>query len=89
MKPQRARLPPERDADVVVTRWLRRRWAIIGLGIIAVLTPLGLLAPGRAFGEDAPNRFHALFSGYDFTGAKTTGNGIIGYYSSTLISGIA
>jgi prepilin-type N-terminal cleavage/methylation domain-containing protein/prepilin-type processing-associated H-X9-DG protein len=28
------------------------------------------------------------FTGYDFTGAKTKGNGIIGYYSSTLISSI-
>ena len=30
------------------------RWALIGLGAMAGLTPLGLLAPGGAFGEDAP-----------------------------------
>ncbi|HVW35461.1 MAG TPA: cobalt ECF transporter T component CbiQ, partial [Acidimicrobiia bacterium] len=30
------------------------RWGLIGLGVMAVLTPLGLLAPGGAFGEDAP-----------------------------------
>jgi cobalt/nickel transport system permease protein len=30
------------------------RWAVVGLGILAVLTPLGLLAPGGAFGESAP-----------------------------------
>jgi cobalt/nickel transport system permease protein len=30
------------------------RWALAGLGTMAVLTPLGLLAPGGAFGEDAP-----------------------------------
>jgi cobalt/nickel transport system permease protein len=30
------------------------RWALIGLGGMAVLTPLGLIAPGGAFGEDAP-----------------------------------
>jgi cobalt/nickel transport system permease protein len=30
------------------------RWAAIGLLVLAVLTPLGLLAPGGAFGEDAP-----------------------------------
>lgn len=30
------------------------RWALIGLGAMAALTPLGLLAPGGAFGEAAP-----------------------------------
>ena len=30
------------------------RWALIGLGVLVVLTPLGLLAPGGAFGEDSP-----------------------------------
>jgi len=35
-------------------RKLGWRWALIGLGTMAVLTPLGLIAPGRAFGEDAP-----------------------------------
>jgi cobalt/nickel transport system permease protein len=29
-------------------------WALIGIGVTALLTPLGLLAPGGAFGEDAP-----------------------------------
>ena len=31
-----------------------RSVALVGLGVMAVLTPLGLLAPGGAFGEDAP-----------------------------------
>jgi cobalt/nickel transport system permease protein len=35
-------------------RRLGWRWALIGLGGMAVLTPLGLLAPGDAFGESAP-----------------------------------
>lgn len=30
------------------------RWALIGLGVLVVMTPLGLLAPGGAFGEDSP-----------------------------------
>jgi cobalt/nickel transport system permease protein len=30
------------------------RWGLIGLAVMAVLTPLGLVAPGGAFGEDAP-----------------------------------
>jgi len=39
------------DAPPARPRW---RWALIGLGVMAGLTPLGLLAPGGAFGEDAP-----------------------------------
>jgi cobalt/nickel transport system permease protein len=73
---QRANLPllrinhravPETDADIVTTHRVRWRWAFVGLGVMAVLTPLGLLAPGTAFGESAPSRFHALLRGYDFT----------------------
>lgn len=33
---------------------LRYRWALIGIGTMVALTPLGLLAPGGAFGEDGP-----------------------------------
>ncbi|HMC79210.1 MAG TPA: cobalt transporter CbiM [Acidimicrobiia bacterium] len=35
-------------------RRLGWRWALIGLGVMAGLTPLGLIAPGGAFGESAP-----------------------------------
>jgi cobalt/nickel transport system permease protein len=35
-------------------RRLGWRWAIGGLGVMVVLSPLGLLAPGGAFAEDAP-----------------------------------
>jgi cobalt/nickel transport system permease protein len=61
---QRANLPvlrinhgsvPEADADVAPPRRLGWRWAVIGIGTMLVLTPLGLLAPGGAFGEDAPD----------------------------------
>jgi cobalt/nickel transport system permease protein len=31
------------------------RWSVIGLAAFAALTPLGLLAPGGAFGEAAPS----------------------------------
>jgi cobalt/nickel transport system permease protein len=30
------------------------RWALIGVSVMVALTPLGLLAPGGAFGEDSP-----------------------------------
>jgi cobalt/nickel transport system permease protein len=33
---------------------LRWRWVWATLGVFVVLTPLGLIAPGSAFGEDAP-----------------------------------
>jgi cobalt/nickel transport system permease protein len=46
---------PQTDDEVLAsTRPPSWRWALIGLGTMLVLTPLGLLAPGGAFGEDAP-----------------------------------
>ena len=60
---QRANIPllrinhgaiPVTEAEMVAPRKLGWRWACIGLGAMAVLTPLGLIAPGSAFGEDAP-----------------------------------
>jgi cobalt/nickel transport system permease protein len=42
------------DGEIPDRRPLGWRWALIGLGVLAVLTPLGLLAPGGAFGEDSP-----------------------------------
>jgi cobalt/nickel transport system permease protein len=46
---------PQTDDEVLAsTRAPSWRWALIGLGTMLVLTPLGLLAPGGAFGEDAP-----------------------------------
>ena len=44
---------PDDVADEAPKR-LGWRWGLIGLGVMAVLTPLGLVAPGGAFGEAAP-----------------------------------
>jgi cobalt/nickel transport system permease protein len=44
----------ETEADKAPPRKLGWRWALIGLGVMVVLSPLGLLAPGGAFGEEAP-----------------------------------
>jgi cobalt/nickel transport system permease protein len=64
---QRATLPllqinrgaiPDGDAGVGSGRRLGWRWAFVGLGAMAALTPLGLLAPGRAFGEDKPQNLN-------------------------------
>jgi cobalt/nickel transport system permease protein len=41
------------SAPRVAAPW---RGALVALGFMALLTPLGLLAPGRAFGEDTPAR---------------------------------
>ena len=75
---QRANLPilrinhrsvPDTEAGAARPPW---RWALIGLGAMVVLAPLGLLAPGTAFGEDAPSDagfwHHALLPGYGFAG---------------------
>jgi cobalt/nickel transport system permease protein len=59
---QRANIPilrinhPNVQVDGVLPdrRPLGWRWAIVALGVLVVLTPLGLLAPGGAFGEDTP-----------------------------------
>ena len=44
------------DPDKAMPRGkMRWRGALIGIGVMVVLTPLGLLAPGGAFGEDKPS----------------------------------
>ncbi len=48
------RAVPATEADKAPPRRLGWRWALTGLGAMVLLTPLGLLAPGGAFGEDAP-----------------------------------
>jgi cobalt/nickel transport system permease protein len=54
---------PVTDQDRAPVHRLGWRWAWIGLATLVLLTPLGLLAPGGAFGEDAPedldlHRYH-------------------------------
>ncbi len=43
----------EQDEDVNVSSWW---WGVGALVVMAVLTPLGLLAPGEAFGEARPSQ---------------------------------
>ncbi len=61
---QRANLPLLRvnhaaasatDADVAPPKRNAWRWSLAGLGLVIALTPLGLLAPGTAFGESSPS----------------------------------
>ena len=45
---------PASAEELRPARPLGYRWALVGLAVMALLSPLGLLAPGGAFGEDAP-----------------------------------
>ena len=45
---------PLTDAEIARPRVSPRRAALVAIGVMIALTPLGLLAPGGAFGEDAP-----------------------------------
>jgi cobalt/nickel transport system permease protein len=46
---------PVTDAEMERRRKLGWGWALVPVGIMVALTPLGLIAPGGAFGEDAPS----------------------------------
>jgi cobalt/nickel transport system permease protein len=59
---QRANLPLLRANDAAPVR-VRRAW--IGIAALVALTPLGLLAPGGAFGEDAPDELQLGRYGLD------------------------
>ncbi len=61
-------------------RW---RWAGVGLAAMVVLSPLGLLASGGAFAEDAPAR--GVLAGYDFGGDHHRG---IGYIASAAVGAV-
>ena len=71
-----AELPPPRPA------W---RWALFGVAAMVVLTPLGLLAPGGAFGEDAPARLD--LRGLHLGAVPSGLNSYYGYWSHTLLRG--
>jgi cobalt/nickel transport system permease protein len=60
---QRANLPllrinhpdvPGTPEELIAAKPSGWKWAVVFLGTLVVLTPLGLIAPGGAFGEDAP-----------------------------------
>jgi cobalt/nickel transport system permease protein len=67
--------------DVARVPAFRFRFALIGLAVMAVLTPVGLLAPGSAFGEDAPPKLGFL-RGYDFTSGA---HPLVGYVVSAAL----
>jgi len=75
---------PVTDEELVRKR-MGWRWALIGLAVMIVLTPIGLLAPGGAFGEDAPA---ALDLGKYHLSAIPTGlNRFSSFWSHTVLGG--
>jgi cobalt/nickel transport system permease protein len=88
---QRANLPllrlnhvkvPVTDEELVKRR-MGWRWAIVGLASLFVITPLGLLAPGGAFGEDAPGNLD--LSRYGLSAVPTGLNKFSSFWSHTLL----
>jgi cobalt/nickel transport system permease protein len=91
---QRANLPimrinhaslPETDAEMAPARKLGWRWALIGIGALVVLTPLGLIAPGGAFGEDAPKDLD--LQKYDLNAVPSGLRHYAGFWHNALFSG--
>jgi cobalt/nickel transport system permease protein len=91
---QRANLPllrinhpaaPDTEADAAASRRLGWRWSLIGLAMLVVLTPLGLLAPGGAFGEDAPGDLD--LGRYGLQAIPEGLNRYNGFWSHTLLGG--
>ena len=90
---QRANLPllrinhphvPE-NGSPVPSRPLGWRWAFYGLATMLVLTPLGLLAPGGAFGEAAPGDLD--LARYHLTAVPQGLNDYTGWWSNTVLGG--
>ncbi|HEX7298331.1 MAG TPA: cobalt transporter CbiM [Solirubrobacteraceae bacterium] len=90
---QRANLPllrlnhrevPETSVHVPAPRpaW---RPALLAVGVMVALTPLGLLAPGGAFGEDEPVALN--LARYHLDAVPTGLNHYYGYWSHTLLGG--
>jgi hypothetical protein len=57
-------LLPADDSSNLPVFWLRLRFVLVILGILIVLTPLGLLAPGTAWGEWSSGQFYDLGLGF-------------------------
>ena len=91
---QRANLPllrinhaaiPDTDAELPAPGRLGWTWALIPLGAMLVLSPLGLLASGGAFGEDAPADLD--LSKYGLTGVPAGLHRDAGSWSHAMLGG--
>ncbi len=75
---------PVTDEELVKKR-MGWRWAMVGLATLIVITPLGLLAPGGAFGEDAPADLD--LSKYGLSAVPTGLNKFSSFWSHTVLGG--
>ena len=91
---QRANLPllrlNHRDLDEggdVETAQVRPRWRslVAAFVVLVALTPLGLLAPGTAFGEDAPEDLD--LAAYDLDAVPDGMRSYAGFWHNTLFDG--
>jgi cobalt/nickel transport system permease protein len=73
------------DVDLEPTRPIGWRWALIGLGAMVLLTPLGLIAPGAAFGEAAPNELN--LQNYGLSRVPTGLRHYAGFWHNALFDG--
>jgi cobalt/nickel transport system permease protein len=77
-------IPDSVDRPAPARTGRRVRGVAIGLAVMVVLTPLGLLAPGTAFGENKRSGYwrHALLDGYGLPGVR---DHAVGYLVSAAV----
>ncbi len=76
---------PASEAEMERRKPLGWKWILIGAGAVILLTPIGLLAPGGAFGEDAP---HGLELGrYGLNAVPVGLERFSSFWSHTLLGG--
>jgi cobalt/nickel transport system permease protein len=77
--------PGVRDSGAPIGALPGWRWAFYGLIAMMALSPLGLLAPGGAFGEDSPANLD--LAKYHLSGVPRGLNDYAGFWSHTLLGG--
>jgi cobalt/nickel transport system permease protein len=77
--------PGVRDSGAPIGALPGWRWAFYGLIAMMALSPLGLLAPGGAFGEDSPANLD--LAKYHLSGVPQGLNDYAGFWSHTLLGG--
>jgi len=65
------------------------RWALVGLAALVALTPLGLLAPGGAFGEDRNAWTHSLLGSYGTGSGRYVLSALVGVLVIAAVYGAA
>ena len=75
---------PVTDEELVKKR-MGWRWAMVGLATMIVITPVGLLAPGGAFGEDTPAGLD--LSKYGLSAVPTGLNRFSSFWSHAILGG--